>query len=205
MRSFEIFQNNEVLKNNEDIQTNEQNSSQRISHFKMEEVTASHDRQALQEFFEDALTEIYWAENALVNTLLRFAQNASSEDLIHALENHATLTKLQVKRIEEVFSLIRKAATAKKSNAMASIIKESEIVIEITLEGFARDAGIIAACQKVAHYEIAAYGALVYYANILRESDAAGLLQESLHEEKDADGRLNEIARYSVNTYIAEN
>ncbi len=164
---------------------------------------SSKEAQGLRELFEDSLKDIYWAEKALVKALPKMVKKATSEELVAALEDHLAVTKEQVTRLEEVFDLLGKPARAKKCDAMEGLIKEAEGIMEETAEGVVRDAGIIAAGQKVEHYEIATYGTLCAFAKILGEDDAAALLEESLNEEKDADTKLTEVAETTVNIAAA--
>ncbi len=165
---------------------------------------SSKEAQGLRELFEDGLKDIYWAEKALVKALPKMAKNATSEQLITALEDHLSVTEGQVSRLEEVFEVLGKTARAKKCDAMEGLIKEAESIMQECEEGVVRDAGIIMAGQKVEHYEIATYGTLCAFAKILGEEDAAALLEESLNEEKDADSKLTEVAETSVNLEAAE-
>lgn len=153
----------------------------------------------LMKFFEDALKDIYWAEKALVKALPKMAKQATAEELVTAIENHLAETKTQVEKVEKVFELIGKKATAKKCDAMAGLIEEAEGIMEETEEGAMRDAGIIAAAQKVEHYEIATYGTLCTYANTLGLKDAATILHEILEEEKSADLKLTDVAVSTIN------
>jgi len=152
---------------------------------------ASYDQ--LREFFVDGLKDIYWAEKALTKALPKMIKNASAEELVTALTNHLEETENHVTRLEEVFSSIDEKPVAKKCEAMDGLIKEGEEIIKETEEGIMRDAGIIAAGQKVEHYEIATYGTLGAYAGILGYEDAVDLLQQTLDEEKAADEKLTEV------------
>jgi ferritin-like metal-binding protein YciE len=158
----------------------------------------------LRDLFEDELKDIYWAEKALVKALPKMAKNATSEELKAAIEEHLEVTKGQVERVEEVFLIIGKKAQAKKCEAMDGLIKEGEEIMESTEAGPVRDAGIISAAQKVEHYEMASYGTLAAFARILGEEDAAGLLEATLQEEKDADQGLTDIAESSINIEAEE-
>jgi ferritin-like metal-binding protein YciE len=109
----------------------------------------------LRELFVDSLKDIYWAEKALTKALPKMAKNATSENLIATINDHLEVTKQQVGRLEEVFDLIGEKASAKKCEAMEGLIKEGESIMEETEQGPVRDAGIIAASQKIEHYEIA--------------------------------------------------
>lgn len=163
------------------------------------EKPSSQAAQDLRELFEEQLKDIYWAEKALTKALPKMAKKATSEELVEAINHHLEETKGQVQRLEQVFELIGKKAQAKKCDAMEGLLKEGEGIIEETAEGAVRDAGIISACQKVEHYEIASYGTLASFATLLGEDEAAGLLQETLDEEKNADSALTEVAESAVN------
>lgn len=160
--------------------------------------------EGLRDLFVDSLKDIYWAEKALTKALPKMAKNATSENLKSAIEKHLEVTKGQIKRIEQVFESIGEKAVAKKCDAMDGLIKESEGIMEETEIGAVRDAGIIAASQKIEHYEIASYGTLRVFAEILDESEAQELLSATLEEEKDADMMLTEIAVSSINIEAAE-
>ena len=157
----------------------------------------------LRDFFEDSLKDIYWAEKALTKALPKMVKKATSQELIDALTEHLAVTQEQVTRLEEVFTLIGVKAQAKKCAAMEGLIKEAGEIMESTAEGVVRDAGIIAAGQKVEHYEIATYGTLCAFAKILGEQEAAGLLLQTLNEEKEADSKLSEVAETSINMQAA--
>ncbi len=157
---------------------------------------ASHEK--LHELFVDGLKDIYWAEKALTKALPKMIKNATSEELVEALTNHLEETKGQVTRLEEIFASVDEKATAKKCVAMEGLIAEGEEIIEETDKGVMRDAGIIAAGQKVEHYEIATYGTLRAYAEIIGHQEAAELLQQSLDEEKAADEKLTEVTASAV-------
>ncbi|MEP6950368.1 MAG: ferritin-like domain-containing protein [Ginsengibacter sp.] len=155
--------------------------------------------QGLRDLFEDELKDIYWAEKALTKAIPKMAKNATSEELVSALNDHLEVTKGHVQRLEETFKILGKAARAKKCEAMAGLVKEAEEIMEDTEEGAVRDAGIISAGQKVEHYEIATYGTLVTFAKTLGEDEVASLLHQTLEEEKEADEKLTEIAESSIN------
>lgn len=158
----------------------------------------------LMKLFEDELKDIYWAEKALTKAIPKMIKNATSEELIEALESHLAETEEQVTRCEEVFEAIGKKATAKKCEAMAGLIKEAEEIMADCEEGAMRDAGIIAAGQKVEHYEIASYGTLRQFAETLGLDEAVALLEQTLEEEKAADEKLTEVAVSAVNIQASE-
>jgi ferritin-like metal-binding protein YciE len=153
----------------------------------------------LRSFFIDSLKDIYWAENALVKALPKMMENATSAHLATAIKDHHAVTKTQVARLEQVFTLLGEKAEAKKCEAMAGLLKEGDSILEETQPGPVRDAGIIAASQKIEHYEIATYGTLCSFAKTLGENDAAKLLMQTLAEEKEADMLLSDAAYNSIN------
>lgn len=155
--------------------------------------------EGLRDLFVDSLKDIYWAEKALTKALPKMAKNASTPNLVKAINDHLEETKEQVTRLEDVFKSIGEKAVAKKCDAMEGLIKEGDGILEETEPGAVRDAGIIAAAQKVEHYEIATYGTLAAFARILGEDQAARLLQQTLTEEKHADATLSEAAFNNIN------
>lgn len=153
----------------------------------------------LRDFFVDSLKDIYWAENALLSALPKMVANTTSPNLASAIKEHIQVTKVQVKRLETIFDLLGEKAEGKKCEAMAGLIKEGDSILEETTPGPVRDAGIIAASQKIEHYEIATYGTLCAFAKTLGENDAAKLLTQTLAEEKEADALLSDAAYNSIN------
>jgi len=160
--------------------------------------------EGLMELYTDSLKDIYWAEKALLKALPKMAKNAESENLVKAIEEHIAVTEEQVARLEKVFELAGKKAVAKKCEAMDGLIKEGQDIMESTEPGPVRDAGIIAASQKIEHYEIATYGTLCAFAKTLGQDEAAALLEETLSEEKEADVTLTEAAYNTINFDAAE-
>lgn len=158
----------------------------------------------LMKLFVDELKDLYWAEGALVKAIPKMIKNATSHLLIEALTAHLDETKEHVNRLENVFSLIKVKAAAKKCEAMDGLIKEASEIMESCEEGSMRDAGIISAAQKVEHYEIASYGILRQFAETLDLSEAAQLLESTLQEEKEADLKLSDVAMDAINVDAAE-
>lgn len=158
----------------------------------------------LKALFVDSLKDIYWAENALVGALPKMAANATAPGLSSAILEHLAITQNQVARLQKIFDLLGEKAEGKKCEAMAGLLKEGDGILEETTPGAVRDAGIIAASQKIEHYEIATYGTLVAFAKALGENDAAKLLTQTLAEEKEADCILNDVALNNVNIVAAE-
>jgi ferritin-like metal-binding protein YciE len=150
---------------------------------------------ALKELYVDELRDIYSAENQLTKALPKMAKAATSDDLRSGFEEHLEQTKGHVKRLEEIFENLGEKPTGKKCKGMEGLIEEGkEMIEEGELEGEALDAGLISAAQRVEHYEIAAYGCVRTYANLLGEGDAAELLEETLDEEKETDQKLTQLA-----------
>ncbi len=160
--------------------------------------------EGLMELYTDSLKDIYWAEKALTKALPKMAKNATSENLVNAINEHLVVTEEQIARLEKVFELAGKKAVAKKCEAMDGLIKEGQDIMESTEPGPVRDAGIIAASQKIEHYEIATYGTLCAFAKTLGQDEAAELLGQTLAEEKEADVTLTEAAYNTINFDAAE-
>lgn len=159
----------------------------------------------LEKFFVDSLKDIYWAEKHLTKALTKLAKETTSEELRSALEDHKAVTEDQVTKLERVFETVGKKAQAKKCDAMEGLIKEGTSIVDETEDDtYTRDVGIIIACQKVEHYEIASYGGLVQLAKTLGNTEAANLLEEILEEEKEADVTLTKIAESFVNVEARE-
>jgi ferritin-like metal-binding protein YciE len=147
----------------------------------------------LQELFVEELRDIYDAEKQLTKALPKMAKAAGSEELRAAFEEHLEITRMQVGRLEEVFKSMGMAARGKPCEGMKGLIKEGQEAME-ELEGSTLDAALIASAQKVEHYEIATYGTLATFAEVLNMEDAKDLLGQTLDEEKEADEKLTTIA-----------
>lgn len=160
------------------------------------ESNASH---GLRDLFEVGLKDIYWAEKVLTKTLPKMVKNASSPELVNSLKGQLSQTEEHVSRLEKIFEVTGIKAEAKKCDAMQGILKETNGLIRETDLGMVRDAGIIAADQKVKHYEIATYGTLHAFAKTLGENKAAELLAMNLNEEKKTDAALTGIAISAIN------
>lgn len=127
-------------------------------------------------------------------------KNASSEELKAAIAKHLSETETHIERLEQCFESLGKKAKAEKCDAMAGLIEEGESIIEETEAGAVRDAGIIAAAQKVEHYEIATYGTLAAFAKVLDYKQPLELLLVTLAEEKQCDEDLTALADTNLNT-----
>jgi ferritin-like metal-binding protein YciE len=153
----------------------------------------------LAALFVAQLKDIYWAEKALTKALPKMAKNATSKVLQDALQSHLAETNNQIGRLEKVFQMMGKKAQAQTCDAMEGLLKEADGILEETTPGPVRDAGIIASCQKVEHYEIATYGTLCAHAKTLGHDDIAKVLHETLMEEKNADTALTDTAYNDIN------
>ena len=154
---------------------------------------------SLDTLLEEELKDIYSAEKQLLKALPKMAKKASSDKLRTAFEEHLTVTEGQVTRLEEVFEALGKTAKAKTCKAMQGLIEEATELMEEDADDGVMDAGLIAAAQKVEHYEIASYGTVRTWANLCGNEDAAELLQETLDEETEADQKLTQLAENLVN------
>jgi len=150
---------------------------------------------SLDDLFEACLKDALWAENALKDALPLMIANATANELKNALNDHLKETKQQIKTLKDVFKSIGVKAEEEKCDAMQGLLDEGEGILEGTEIGHVRDAGIIAACRKVEHYEIASYETMIIYAQLLGHKEAKTLLQEVLKEEKNADKLLSQIAK----------
>jgi len=157
----------------------------------------------LRGLFEGGLKDLYWAEKTLSKSLPKMVENASSPELIRTLKNQVTETEQHVSRLEQMFKTVGIKPTAKKCEAMEGLLKESEGIMKETKMGVVRDAGIIAAGQKMKHYQIATYGTLRAFAETLGEDQAANLLAMTLEEEKKTDAALTGIALSAINQRAA--
>jgi ferritin-like metal-binding protein YciE len=119
---------------------------------------------------------------------------ASSEELQNALTEHLEVTREQAKRIEQIFQNMGEKLKAEKCKGMEGVIKEGAEILSEDMDENVKDAAIISAAQRVEHYEMAGYGTVRTWANLLGESEAEELLQETLDEEKEADEKLNQLA-----------
>lgn len=158
----------------------------------------------LREFLVDGLKDIFWAEKHLAKALAKMEKNATSQKLKKAIADHQMQTEEQASRLEEVFSILGEKAQAKKCDAMEGLIKEGESIMEETEPGAVRDAAIIAAAQKVEHYEIASYGTMRTYCQLLQEEEAMAILEEILQEEKNCDKLLTKLAVSEINLDAAD-
>jgi len=153
----------------------------------------------LKTLYIDELRDLYNAENQLIKALPKMAKAASSEELQDAFEKHLEQTKTHVERLEEVFEEIGEKPKGKTCKAMKGLIEEGSEILHEDGEESVIDAGIIVAAQKVEHYEIASYGSVRTFAQLLGKDSSAELLQTTLDEESEANELLNKLAEDIVN------
>jgi ferritin-like metal-binding protein YciE len=149
----------------------------------------------LHDLFVDELRDLYNAENQLTKALPKMAKAATSQELRATFESHLAETKRQVERLETIFEELEASPKGKRCRAMAGLIEEGSEILNEDAEDAVKDAALIAAAQRVEHYEIAGYGTVRAYAQILGMEEAADLLQETLDEESAADKKLTDLAQ----------
>ncbi|MGE5571232.1 MAG: ferritin-like domain-containing protein [Rhodospirillales bacterium] len=154
---------------------------------------------SLEDLFLRELQGLFDVENQLVKALPEMADKSSSTELQNAIREHYEQTKNQVRRLEQVFENLGYKAKSEKSEGIRGIISEGEDMADMEGESAAIDAGIIAAAQKVEHFEIAGYGTVCAYAKTLGHEQALHLLKQTLEEEKTADRKLTELAERLIN------
>ena len=151
----------------------------------------------------EELKDLYSAEKQILKALPKIVRATTTETLRAALEDHLEETEGHVERLEEIFEQLDMKPGRKKCKGMEGLLEEGEEHFKEQEEGALRDAAIIAAAQRVEHYEIAAYGTALAYARELGIDEAASLLEATLEEERGADERLSEIAESEVNEEAA--
>ena len=149
---------------------------------------------SLRELYVEQLRDIYDAENQIVKALPKMARAASSSELRTAFQNHLEQTREHIDRLETIFSNLEEDAEGESCKGMAGLLAEGKEAIDADGAGDVKDAWLVAAAQRVEHYEIAAYGTVKSMASLLDEEEAANLLEETLSEEKETDQLLTELS-----------
>jgi ferritin-like metal-binding protein YciE len=149
---------------------------------------------SLRKLYVDQLQQLHSAETQITEALPKMIQSATEPQLKNALQTHLQETRGHVARLEQILNQATGSVDSKKSKGMAALITEGEDVIKDAADNSVRDAGIIAAAQKVEHYEMAAYGTVRTFAEILGHDAQAALLDQTLEEEKHADSVLTQIS-----------
>ena len=150
--------------------------------------------ETLRDLFVEELQDLYSAETQIVAALPKMAVAASSPKLKTAFESHLAETKGHVKRLEEAFTMLKKSPEGKTCQGMKGLLKEGAEMMKEDAEPDVMDAGLISAAQRVEHYEMAGYGTVRTYAELLGEQKIMSLLEATLEEEKKADAKLTSIA-----------
>ena len=160
--------------------------------------------ETLQELYVEQLRDIYDAENQLMKALPKMAKEATNEELKAAFETHLEQTEEQISRLDRIFEELGEKSKGHKCKAMAGLVEEGKELMEEDADEDVMDAGLICAAQKIEHYEIATYGCLRTYAEMLGFDEQADVRQETLDEDKDTDENLTELAVSCINLEAEE-
>lgn len=160
--------------------------------------------ESLRELYVDELKDLYSAENQILKALPKMIKAASHPELRAALTDHERVTRKQVQRLDRIFRELDESPRGKKCHGMEGLLEEGKELISEKPEADVLDAGLISKAQHVEHYEIAGYGTVRTWAQLLGYEQQAALLQETLDEEADADKTLTELAERSVNIEAAD-
>jgi len=160
--------------------------------------------ETLHDAFIDELRDSYDAEKQLTKALPKLAKAASSPKLRQAFESHLKETEGHVERLERVLESLDEKVRGKHCDGIAGIIEEGKSIMEEEFDEITMDACLIAAGQRAEHYEMAAYGTLVAWAQAMGHTEAAKLLQQTLDEEKAADEKLSLLAEEGINQEAAD-
>jgi len=155
--------------------------------------------ESLKDLYLEQLRDLYSAETQLVEALPKMAEAATATDLKKGFLDHLKQTQEHVKRLERIFKGLKEDAEGEKCKGMEGLIKEGSQMAKMKGEDAARDAGLIAAAQRVEHYEIAAYGTVRTYAELLGQDEHVMLLEKTLNEEEETDERLTQLAESHIN------
>lgn len=156
-------------------------------------------QKGLEKLFHETLKDIYYAERKILKALPKMSRSAQTDELKTALAAHADETQVHIERLQEVFEIIGKRAQGKTCEAIDGLLSEGEEIMDEFGKEPALDAGIISAAQAVEHYEIARYGTLKRWAEMLGKKDAAKILDQTLKEEFQADTKLTKVADATAN------
>ena len=159
---------------------------------------------SLETLYVEELRDLYNAEQQILKALPKMAKAASSSNLQKGFQEHLQQTKGQVQRLDQIFADLGRSPKGKKCEAMEGLLKEGAELLDAEAEPSVLDAALIAAAQRVEHYEIAGYGCVRTYAKLLGHGEATTLLQQTLDEEKSTDEKLTKLAVGSINTEAVE-
>jgi len=155
--------------------------------------------ESLKDLFTEQLKDLYSAETQLVDALPKMADAAHAPELKNAFREHLNQTKQHVDRLEQIFRRVGESPKGETCEGMKGLIKEGQEMIKMKGEPEVLDAGLIAAAQRVEHYEMAGYGTVRTYAELLGDPESVRLLEKTLQEEEEADEKLTEIAESHIN------
>jgi ferritin-like metal-binding protein YciE len=153
------------------------------------------DMESLKDLFVDELKDLYSAENQILKALPKMIKKATSKELKAGFEKHLKETQVHVERLEKIFQELEQSPKGKKCKGMEGVIADGKELMEEDAEPEVMDAGLIGAAQHVEHYEMAGYGCVRTYAELLGHESFAKLLQKTLDEERATDEKLTELAR----------
>jgi ferritin-like metal-binding protein YciE len=155
----------------------------------------------LRSYFAEELRSLYWTEKCLLKNLPKIQNAAVTVELQEALEDHSSVTDDHVERVEQIFSMLNESAQVRKCEAMDSMLKDiGHLSFRLGQTNFTKDFAIVAAVNKIQHYQVASYHNMIHMANILREPVIEGILQRSLSEEKKAMDVFNAF----IKTHLSE-
>ena len=154
---------------------------------------------SLRKLYVDELKDLYSAEKQIIQALPRMAKKASNPKLRQAFEEHLEVTRMQVERLDRIFELLGKSPRGKKCKGMEGLLEEGKEMMQEDMDDDVMDAALISAAQRVEHYEIAGYGTVRTYAQLLGEDQHVKLLQQTLDEEGKTDKLLTQLAESSIN------
>ena len=160
-------------------------------------------KDSLRQLYVNELKDLYNAETQLVKALPKMAKASSNAELRQGFEEHLRQTSEQVSRLEQIFEMLGEKATGKKCLGMEGLVKEGAETMSEDYEGSLMDAAIIGAAQRVEHYEIAGYGTVRTFAELLGENEHVSLLDQTLEEEKETDQKLTQLAE-QINSQAGE-
>jgi ferritin-like metal-binding protein YciE len=160
-------------------------------------------KESLRELYVNELKDLYNAETQLVKALPKMAKASSNAELRQGFEEHLRQTSEHVSRLEQIFDLLGEKPTGKKCLGMEGLVKEGAETISEDYEDALMDAAIIGAAQRVEHYEIAGYGTVRAFAELLGENEHVSLLEQTLEEEKETDEKLTQLAK-QINSQAGE-
>jgi len=153
----------------------------------------------LEELFVDTLKDIYDAEQQIVKAMPKMIEQAQANELKQGFKDHLEVTNQQIVRLNKIFEELKMPAKGKRCKGMEGILKEGDEAMQETLERGVKDAALIAAAQKVEHYEIASYGTARTYAQMLGHQNIAKMLDQTAKEEGKADKQLTTLAESHIN------